>query len=272
MAQKLSEMMEDSDLCIIGIGDEWNWVKRGMKSDSRYNQLLEYCSKEGNHWLLPIVEYEYAYYNNDNRIEEAYRALRKLVGEKKHFVVTDTFLQDALLFGFDYERAVFPCGNYMFLQTNDASDGLLNAEKTEEFMDVVNTIHSIITELDGLLQEDSSFSKPFKDGKEWSLNQKRKEYRGITYNEAAYKDGWDKFMKYLTQTINTKLLMLELGVGLDYPTVIRWPFEKVAFVNEKAHLVRVHEKLYHHTPEIASRTDSIQMNSVDYILQECAGL
>ena len=137
MAQKLSEMMEDSDLCIIGIGDEWNWVKRGMKSDSRYNQLLEYCSKEGNHWLLPIVEYEYAYYNNDNRIEEAYRALRKLVGEKKHFVVTDTFLQDALLFGFDYERAVFPCGNYMFLQTNDASDGLLNAEKTEEFMDVV---------------------------------------------------------------------------------------------------------------------------------------
>ena len=64
----------------------------------------------------------------------------------------------------------------------------------------------------------------------------------------------------------------ELGVSLDYPTVIRWPFEKVTFVNNKAHLIRVHEKLYHHTPEIKEKTDSIQMNSVNYILQESEGL
>jgi hypothetical protein len=272
MAQKLCEIMNDADLCIIGIGDEWNWVKRGLRSNSKYNKILEYCNNEGNHWLLPIVEYEYAYYNVDNRVVDAYRALRKLVGEKKHFVISDTFLQDALLYGFDYEKAVFPCGNYMFLQTNDESDGLLSADKTDEFMEVVNEIHKIITEADGRLEKDFGLAKPFRDGKEWHLNQKRKEYRGIKYNEAAYKDGWDKYMKYLTGTINTNLLLLELGVGLDYPTVIRWPFEKVTFVNEKAHLVRVHEKLYHHTPEIAARTDSIQMNSVDYILQECNGL
>ena len=66
--------------------------------------------------------------------------------------------------------------------------------------------------------------------------------------------------------------MLELGVGLDYPTVIRWPFEKVAFINNKARLIRVHERLYHHTPEIEAKTDSIQMNSVDYILQESTRL
>ena len=69
-----------------------------------------------------------------------------------------------------------------------------------------------------------------------------------------------------------KLLLIELGVSLDYPTVIRWPFEKVVFVNDKAHLIRAHEKLYHHTPEIKDKTDSIQMNSVDYILQESEGL
>ena len=79
-------------------------------------------------------------------------------------------------------------------------------------------------------------------------------------------------MKYLTGSINTKLLILELGVSLDYPTVIRWPFEKVAFINKGAHLVRVHEKLYHHTPEIADKTESVSMNSVDYTLQESEGL
>ena len=271
MAQKLSELFSDFDLCIIGIGDEWNWVKRGIKYDSRYKEILEYCSNEGNRWLLPIVEYEYAYYNIDNKIADAYRALKKLVGDKKHFIVSDIFLQDALLYGFDYERAVYPCGNFMFLQTNDESDGLLNAEKTKEFREVVDKVHSLIIDNNGKIG-DTSFSKPFKDGKEWYLNQKRGEYKNIKYNEAPYKDGWGKYMTYLTQTINKKLLLLELGVGLDYPTVIRWPFEKVAFANDKAHLVRVHEKLYHHTPEIAAKTDSIKMNSVDYILQECNGL
>lgn len=271
MAQKLTELFDEYDLFVIGIGDEWNWVKRGIRSDSRYSSILEYCSNEGNQYLLPIVEYEYAYYNIDNRTVDAYRGLRKLVGDKKHFVVSDIFLQDALLYGFDYERAVFPCGNYMYLQTNDAFDGLLNAEKTEEFREVVDKIHTLITEHDGKL-EGMTFNKPFKDGKEWSLNQKRAEYRSRQYNEAPYKDGWNKYMKYLTETINKKLLLLELGVGLDYPTVIRWPFEKVAFANDKAHLVRVHEKLYHHTPEIAAKTESIKMNSVDYILQESNGL
>ena len=73
-------------------------------------------------------------------------------------------------------------------------------------------------------------------------------------------------------TLGKKLLILELGVSLDYPTLIRWPFEKVTFINNKAHLIRVHEKLYHHTPEIQEKTDSVQMNSVNYILQEREGL
>ena len=79
-------------------------------------------------------------------------------------------------------------------------------------------------------------------------------------------------MTYLSRTLNSNLLILELGVGLEYPTVVRWPFEKITFINKKAHLIRVHEKLYHHTPEIDGKTDSIPMNSVDYCLQESKGL
>ena len=110
------------------------------------------------------------------------------------------------------------------------------------------------------------------DGQTLYLNQKRQEYSKIKYNESSYLDNWDKYTKYLSSTMGKNLLMLELGVSLDYPTVIRWPFEKVAFVNNKAHLIRVHEKLYHHTPEIKDKTDSVQMNSVNYIIQESNGL
>ncbi|MBQ3795276.1 MAG: hypothetical protein II842_03155 [Butyrivibrio sp.] len=271
MKTELKEQISSADIVIVGIGNEWNWVKTGINNDPRYGQLLEYCNHEGNHFLLPIVEYEYAYYNSDNRISEAYKGLRNLIGEKKYFVISDTFLLDAPMYGFDPDRCVNPCGNYIFLQSA-VNDELYEATKVPEFMEKVESIHKIITELDGNIGEDSSFSNIFFDGKQLYLNQKRQEYSKIKYNESAYLEKWGEYMNCLGRTLNANLLILELGVGLEFPTVIRWPFEKVAFINKKAHLVRVHEKLYHHTPEIEEKTDSIQMNSVDYILQESKGL
>ena len=272
MEFELKEQISSADLVIIGIGSEWNWIKSGIKNDPRYGQLLEYCNHEGNHFLLPILEYEYAYYNTDNRTKEAYIGLRKLIDDKKYFIVSDLFLQDAPLNGFDPSKCVNPCGNYTYLQTANGQDELYEAIKVPEFMEKVESIHKIITELDGNIGEDSTFSSVFYNGKELYLNQKRQEYSKIKYNESSYISRWNEYMDYLGRTLNSKLLILELGVGLEYPTVVRWPFEKVTFINKKAHLVRVHEKLYHHTPEIDDKTDSIQMNSVDYILQESQGL
>ena len=272
MEQGLKEQISSSDLIIVGIGSEWNWVKKGINNDPRYAGLLEYCSHDGNQFLLPIIEFEYAHYNTDKKIEEAYRALRNLIGDKKYFLVSDIFLQDALKYGFDEKRCVYPCGNYKYLQSSNPDEELIEAENVPVFMELVDSIHKLITGLDGNLGEDSSFSNIFFDGKELYLNQKRQEYSKIKYNEKSYIETWKDYTTFLSRTLNSNLLILELGVGLEYPTVVRWPFEKVAFINNKAHLVRVHEKLYHHTPEIENKTDSIQMNSVEYILQESKGL
>ncbi len=272
MGKKLSECIDDYDMLIVGIGSEWNWIKRGLSADIRYSELLDYARKEGNKWLMPIIEFEYGFFNNDQEIDEAYRILRRIIGEKKYFLVSDIFLQDPLLNGFAPENCVFPCGNYRYLQTSDSSDGLIDAMGAAEFVAAVDQIHDIIEDCDGHLQEEIKFNRPFFNGKTLYLNQKRQEYSNIKYNESAYLPNWDKYMQYLAGTMGKSLLVLELGVSLDYPTVIRWPFEKVAYVNDKARLMRVNERLYQHTPEIESKTDSIPMNSVKFILQESEGL
>ncbi len=271
MEKKLSEYINECDVIIVGIGSEWNWIKSGIKKDPRYEELLAYCEEEQNEWLLPVIEFEYGYYNNNTTIDNAYKALRELIGEKSYFLVSDIFIQDALLNGFSPEKCVYPCGNYRYLQTNDPEDKLLDIKECDDFQGLVNRLHKIITERNVKLLEGEGFYKPFFEGKSLYLNQKRKEYSKIKYNESAYIDNWEKYTKYLSETMGKNLLILELGVSLDYPTVIRWPFEKVTFINNKAHLIRVHEKLYHHTPEIKDRTDSVQMNSVNYILQERTG-
>ena len=130
MEKSLSEYISESDKVVIGIGREWDWITKGIKSDSRYQELQKYCENEENSWLWPIVEFEYGYYNNDERIDEAYKALRSLIGEKSYFLVSDIFIQDALLNGFEEENCVYPCGNYRYLQSNDPDDELIEVTKS----------------------------------------------------------------------------------------------------------------------------------------------
>jgi hypothetical protein len=272
MEKGYAELISNSDLLLIGIGNEWNWIKRGIREDDRYRELVDLCCQEDYKWLLPIVEFEYGYYNNDDRIDQAYRVLRDLIGDKKYFLISELFLQDALMNGFESDKCVFPCGNYQYLQSDDPKDPLIEVPKSDLFLETVDFIHGIITRQNGHFSGAEKFFKPFFNGKELYLNQKRPEYSKIIYNESAYLKNWEKYTKYLSDTLNRNLLVLELGVSLDYPTVIRWPFEKVTMISNKAHFVRVHERLCQHTPEIAAKTESVNMNSVDYILQESEGL
>ena len=63
------------------------------------------------------------------------------------------------------------------------------------------------------------------------------------------------------------LCVLELGVGLKYPTVIRFPFEKIVFVNNKAVMLRVNRKLYQSTEELKEKCVGIKADPIDYINQ-----
>lgn len=88
-----------------------------------------------------------------------------------------------------------------------------------------------------------------------------------SYNEAGYIEQWQIYTKWLQGTLNRKLLVLELGVGMQFPSVIRWPFEKVAFFNNKASFVRVNERLYQLTAELASKGVGISQNAIEWINQ-----
>ena len=76
---------------------------------------------------------------------------------------------------------------------------------------------------------------------------------------------WDKYTKWLQGTLNRNVLILELGVGLKYPGVIRFPFEKAAYFNKKADFIRVHGRLYQMTEELGDKGISIAQNAVDFL-------
>lgn len=76
---------------------------------------------------------------------------------------------------------------------------------------------------------------------------------------------WDEYNKWLSRTLNRKLVVLELGVGLKMPGVIRWPFEKVAFINAKAIMYRVHKSLYQTTEELGDKCVGIKADPLEFL-------
>lgn len=81
-------------------------------------------------------------------------------------------------------------------------------------------------------------------------------------------ENWNDYMKWLSFTLNRHLLVVELGVGFSNPMVIRFPFEKTVFLNQKSKMYRVHPVLPQVTAEIAERGTAIQENPLSLFTED----
>lgn len=90
------------------------------------------------------------------------------------------------------------------------------------------------------------------------------------YLEAGYLPQWQAYTDWLTHTLNQKMTVLELGVGFDTPSVVRWPFERIAFLNQKARMYRVHARWHQLSEELneTGRAFSIACNSCVLFAQQ----
>ena len=86
-----------------------------------------------------------------------------------------------------------------------------------------------------------------------------------TYIEEGYLPRWEAYKKWQTGTLNRRLVILELGEGFKRPAVMRWPFEKIGFFNQKSAFYRVHTTFYQMPKEMGERAVGIEADSVAFI-------
>ena len=55
----------------------------------------------------------------------------------------------------------------------------------------------------------------------------------------AWYEAEERFSDFLSETIDKKLVLLELGVGFNAPTIIRFPFEKLVREHDHISLIRL---------------------------------
>lgn len=236
MSLSLREIINDSDMILIGIGESFQ------------EKFSSITIEEGN--VSVTEEYKRNKYiaalDKDETIE-AYNSLAQLLEGKNYFIVTlcddDKIYKSALR----EDRIVAPCGTYTKLQCEEVC--------SEEIYLVQDYVKQ--------LEDGEEVCCP-KCGKRLLMNriQNRK------YSEEGYLKQWQLYMKWLQGSMNRKLCVLELGVGMKYPSVVRWPFEKVAFINQKAKFIRVHDYLYQLTEDLKEKGISVQMSPIEFLRNE----
>ena len=159
-----------------------------------------------------------------------YSNLLKLVKMKDHFVITTN--ADALFFkaGFYPEKIFAVQGDYGKYQCAKAChDSLYDNEES----------------INELIQAEDNFRVPSElipicpvCGEDQDANLRRDQY--FVEDENWHRSA-KRYQTFLNTTTNRPLVLLELGVGYNTPSIIKYPFEEITARNEKANLIRINK-------------------------------
>lgn len=245
----VKEKISGSELVLIGIGEEFGFT--AQSDSSIYKE-----AKEKNQLILPFLVQLLQKENVIDRIQRAYSNLDELTRDKDRFFITTATDDNLYRYIKDKERIVAPCGSTRRMQcSNHCSDVLEETDLQYE--------EQIKSYAAGKIQiGDINVPKCRQCGAPMAFNTINTDH----YCETGYLTQWEKYMKWLQGTLNKRVCILELGVGLNYPSVIRWPFEKLAYLNQKAYMIRMHSRLYHGTEELKEKLLPVQQNPVDFML------
>ena len=241
--------IQRADLILVGLGEEFNDSGR-LKDCKEYTQGREVLRETGYHWLVPAwSEYCSAKLGKDI-IKPALEKLAGLLEDKDYFVVATATDSRITEIPWKNGNLVMPCGT---VRKKQCVRGCEDVWEDKIFAELYA----------GNLSEDliGSLGKCPQCGGAMILNN----VYGEGYNEQGYMAQWQVYTKWLQGTLKRGLLVLELGVGMQFPTVIRWPFEKVVFFNQRASFIRVNEKLYQLTDELVGKGCGIHQNSIDWL-------
>lgn len=262
---ELLEAIEDAEMILIGLGEEFDSVARAQNTE-KYEDGKNILMQSKKSSYIPAWQRLYREQQPD-LVADRLTALAKVLEGKNYFVVSVATNHVIAEIPWREGRLVMPCGSDLYKQCSPECEENLKPLDAGEQLQIKNGLINW-RELLGSRQTDSL---PECLGSCSKCNA-RIEFNNIyseQYDENGYLPTWQFYTKWLQGTVNRKLVVLELGVGMKFPSVIRFPFEKVAYFNQKAKFYRINKNLYHLTEELAGKGAGIADNAIDWLENLC---
>lgn len=250
--------IKSADMILVGLGEDFDDIPR-LRNCPEYARGKELLQEAEEQCFLPMWN-EYCSAGLEDIISSGLEKLAGILEKKNYFVIstaTDTRIASA---PWRKDRLVMPCGTTARKQCRKGCGHppkTVSAVEREKIFDFFGKVYA-----GGLpAGEIAGFENCPECGAAMAPNTVFTE----NYDERGYLEQWGLYTKWLQGTLNRRLIVLELGVGMRFPSVIRWPFEKTAFFNRKAAFIRVHEKLYQITEELSERGYGISQNAIAWL-------
>lgn len=253
---EIETQCKEADLILVGIGEEFQFNWDLLQNDERYQEIeKEIEGREEYLWIVPFLQKVWIEQQRDEKLNQAYSYLQKLLRDKNYFIISTAVDDSVFQYGFKEDRMVCPVGGFRKMQCDYNCSGRLY-EVDNEMLEKVKLYYDkemSLMDLQEPLCSDCAHKKRF--------NQ-----LGVSkYAEEGYLAQWEIYTKWLQGTVNRKLCILELGVGMEMPNIIRWPFEKIILYNQKSHLYRIHSVLSQLGENVGVRGTSIKENPVSFL-------
>ncbi len=274
--------IKDADMVLVGMGEDFDDMKR-LQGCPGYAEGKQYLQESGQHWLIPLWSEYCSAGMGEDVVSPVLEKLAGILTGKNYFVVATATDSRIVKAPWKQGRLVMPCGTTLKKQCTGGC-GLedVSEEERKRLNSFFKELLAASLQRAGLreaglqeagVQEAGLQQTGFLGGGRGKLMGCRRCGRDMVlntvyaeaYNEQGYLEQWQMYMKWLQGTINRRLVVLELGVGMRFPSVIRWPFEKTAYFNQKALFIRVNEKLYQMTKELEGKGCSIPKNAIAWL-------
>lgn len=256
--REIYDRVREAEFVLVGIGEDFAYDWSALTEDERYREIEEEAGRDQeNVWIIPFLQKMILQGGRDDRWTRAYHNLKHMIAGKDYFIISlciDDYIYDA---GLEEKRIVTPCGGFRKMQCDRNCSHILYDVPQESCEAIVRYYNKELPL--------AALREPICEKCKGKL---RFNQLGVTrYAQEGYLERWKEYTKWLQKTVNKRLCVLELGVGMEYPTVVRFPFEKIVMYNQKACLYRVHSSLWQIGEEIADRGCAVRGDPVDFLNQ-----
>ncbi len=259
---RVKELLQEADAVMIGAGaglsTSAGFTYAGKRFEDNFSDFIKkYGFRDmysGGFYPFESLEEHWAYWSRYifiNRYMDVdngtYKSLLDLVKGKDYFVLTTNVDHQFQKAGFDKHRLFYTQGDYGLFQCSEPCHNVTyDNEKIIRDMVTGQTDMKIPTEL-----------IPYcpKCGKPMSMNLRA----GNTFvqDEGWYKAS-ERYSDFIHRNSGLRVLFLELGVGMNTPGIIKYPFWRMAYDNPNAYYICINYGEAFAPSEISKKSLCIQ--------------
>lgn len=236
--KRLKELLQKADTIIIGAGAGLSasagFTYSGQRFEDNFSDFIKkYGFKDmysGGFYPFGSLEEHWSYWSRYvfiNRYADSdngtYRRLFELVKDKDYFVLTTNVDHQFQKAGFDRHRLFYTQGDYGLFQCSEpCHNATYDNEKAIRDMVAQQTDMRIPTEL---IPHCPVCGKPM------TMNLRADDT--FVQDKGWYEAG-EKYSDFIRRHKGLPVLFLELGVGMNTPSIIKYPFWQMTSTNPKA--------------------------------------